>query len=236
MKTFVISLKSSITRREKISKELKGIDFVFFDAEDVSDREHEIYSLYKKEKTQLFKGYTLTRPELGCFASHIALWRYCVELDEPILILEDNIHLLEELVPHLKSLLPLTHTYGVIKLANFFTRKFKVIDTIDNNHQLISNLKGACGTSAYSISPRAAQTFLAHIEGFFEPVDDFMDNEWRTKQTIYSYQPLLVERSQTQSTIGSRKDKTQQSKKQKVFSELYRSYKQVRQALYNLKK
>ncbi|TOK94512.1 glycosyl transferase, partial [Vibrio parahaemolyticus] len=75
-------------------------------------------------------------------------------------------------------------------------------------YKLIANLKGACGTSAYAITPTTAERYLKQIDGFFEPVDDFMDNEWRTNQTIYSYFPPLVSRSNTASTIGKRKVKS----------------------------
>ena len=31
--------------------------------------------------------------EIGCYASHLMLWRRCVEMDQPIVILEDDFNL-----------------------------------------------------------------------------------------------------------------------------------------------
>lgn len=236
MKVFVVSLKRSVDRRERIKKQLNdaGIDFTFFDAESISP-EHWIYTKYNTNNAQRYKGYQLTTPELGCFASHISLWEECKTSNQTILILEDNIEIYGDIYRQLNTIDSLAQDYGVVKLGNIFKRKFKNIRHIDSNYQLISNLKGACGTSAYAISPKTARLYLNNIDDFFEPVDDFMDNEWRTKQTIYSYFPELISRSKIQSTIGKRKVKHSISFFNRVMVELYRIYKQIMQLLYNHK-
>ncbi|ELB2826660.1 glycosyltransferase family 25 protein, partial [Vibrio parahaemolyticus] len=76
MKIYVINLKESVERREQVRKVLSSVDFEFFDAENIKkDPEHFIYTLYDEKKTRKYKGYTLTIPELGCWASHISLWK-----------------------------------------------------------------------------------------------------------------------------------------------------------------
>lgn len=237
MKIFVISLKSSVLRRETVVDELKGIPFSFFDASNLKENpNHFIFSLYDKAKTKKYKGYDLTIPEVGCFASHISLWRQCVTDGEEYLIFEDNLSLFGDLDKQLNNIKSLVVKYGVVKLGNIFERKYTEIECIDENYTLISNLKGACGTSAYAITPKAAQHYLDQVAGFFEPVDDFMDNEWRTKQTLYSYHPKLVSRSDANSVIGKRKDKSHLGAWNKVSVELYRLSKQVAQSVYNKKK
>lgn len=236
MKIFVISLKSSVSRRETAAEELKGIPFSFFDASNLKENpDHFIFSLYDQAKTKRYKGYDLTIPELGCFASHISLWRQCVADGEEYLIFEDNLSLFGDLNKQLSNIKPLVIEYGVVKLGNIFERKYTEIQRIDEKYTLISNLKGACGTSAYAITPKAAQNYLDHVAGFFEPVDDFMDNEWRTEQTLYSYHPKLVSRSDASSVIGKRKDKSRLGTLNKVSAELYRFTKKVAQSVYNKK-
>lgn len=234
MKVKVISLASSLERRTSLSLLLGDTRFSFFNAEMVNN-EHWIYTFYNKNKTQQYKGYQLTTPELGCFASHISLWKECVENDETLLILEDNIEIYGLLSEQLLNIENLAIEHGVIKLGNVFKRTFKKIQHIDGKYQLVSNLKGACGTSAYAISPQAAKLYLNKINDFFEPVDDFMDNEWRTNQTIYSYNPELISRSKTKSTIGKRKIKNNISLLNRMTVELYRVYKQIMQYIYNLR-
>ncbi|MGL0820607.1 glycosyltransferase family 25 protein [Vibrio vulnificus] len=234
MKIKVISLKNSIERRQKTASILSNIPFVFFDAECIKDnKEHFIYSLYNPKKSQILKGYNLTVPELGCFASHIALWRECVACNENFLVLEDNIELLGDLYAQLNNIDSLTRKFGIVKLGNYFHRKYMEITKIDGNYNLVSNLKNGCGTSAYAISPKVAARYLALVPDFFEPVDDFMDTEWRTGITLYSYEPWLVRRNSSTSTIGRRKNKNNRSWLDIITSETYRTYKKTRQRIYN---
>lgn len=237
MNIFVISLKESLERRTQINELLNsiGITFDFFDADNITKNPgHEIFKLYSKTKTEKYKGYQLTTAEIGCFASHISLWKKCVEINKPILILEDNIEIIGNINEQLQNISKLTNEYGLVKLGNIFDRRFIHITDIDDKHQLISNLKGACGTSGYAISPNAAKKYLNLTNGFFEPVDDFMDNEWRTKQTIFSYHPPLIRRSKITSTIGNRKLKLNKRFSTIITTELYRIYRQLRQKIYNI--
>src|SRR5690554_1675220 len=133
MKIFVISLKSSIERRAYVRKALKDIDFTFFDADNLSeDPDHFIYQLYSPNKTRMLKGYTLTTTELGCFASHISLWKKCVELNETILILEDSIELLNDFRHYLSVIDNLAKELGIIKLYSIFNRKAKLVKKVDS--------------------------------------------------------------------------------------------------------
>ncbi|WP_232060920.1 glycosyltransferase family 25 protein [Vibrio taketomensis] len=121
MKVFVISLKSSIERRNYTSQVLdrQSITFEFFDAEDINrDSEHFIFKLYNEKKSKRFKGYALTKPELGCFASHISLWRKCIDLNENILIMEDNFELSGNLKHQIANINQLTSDYGLVKIGN----------------------------------------------------------------------------------------------------------------------
>ncbi|WP_415846690.1 glycosyltransferase family 25 protein, partial [Vibrio aerogenes] len=224
-------------RRAYMSSALKGIKFKFFDAENIRHSpDHFIYSLYSKKKVKKNKGYELTLSELGCFASHLSLWKKCVEDNESYLILEDNIELSGDLSAQLKNIEVLVSRYGVVKLGNIFERKHIKICKIDDEYHLISNLKGACGTSAYAITPEVASLYLKKAQGFYEPVDDFMDNEWRTGQIIYSYSPPLLRRSDVKSTIGQRKIKDKMSLFSKVNIEIIRLMKQCRRKIFNLRK
>ena len=236
MKIFVINLKRSVDRREYVSNLLQGIDFEFFEGEDIADNpEHEIYSLYDASKTLKYKGYTLTTPELGCFASQINLWRHCVKINEPVLIFEDNIKLYGDLKAQLNNINSLVSQYGIVKLGNYFETKYTEVAVLDDTYSLVSCAESACGNSAYAITPEVANKYLSILQGFFEPVDDFIDNEWRTGQTLVSYYPNLVARSDTCSTIGIRKIKGKISCLNKVNVEVYRLYRQLRQSFYNIR-
>lgn len=233
MEIRVISLLNS-SRRPMIKNTLANISFTFHDAVNLTDNpDNFIFKLYNSNKTQKNKGYTLTNAELGCFASHIELWQQSRDSGEVFLIFEDNIECHDNIAPHLETIEALTNTYGIVKLSNIFKRKHIKIETINDKYSLISHLKGACGTSAYAISPHVAGLYLEKVNGFFEPIDDFMDNEWFTNQTLYSYYPPLISRSNVNSEIGNRKFKGTNSIINKISIEAYRLKRQALQYIYN---
>lgn len=235
MRIFVVSLKNSVERRQVIEQKLVNVDFQFFDADNLrAEPDHFIFSLYDRSKTKKYKGYELTVAELGCFASHVSLWQKSVELNKSILILEDNIEITEGFFSYLPKLATLVEKYGVLKLCNLFESDYKVVEEVDGQCQVVTYLtKPGLGTQGYAITPSAAQRYLDIVPGFFEPVDNFMEHEWRTKQTIYSLNPNLINRAAVVSTIGKRKVKTSSSPFSKIVPEFYRAYVKIRRAIYN---
>ncbi|MGR5455957.1 glycosyltransferase family 25 protein [Vibrio alfacsensis] len=235
MKVFVVSLARSFDRRERIEKKLKqeNIEFEFFDAIDGS-----VDGFLHSEKcrptiTQQRKGYQLKTSEIACFSSHYELWMRCVNLDEPIVILEDNVDPIEGLKTILQSTFPLTKKYDYIKLSATQKRKFTPIVAIDSEHFLGGYSGGTCGTTAYIVTPTAATKFVNHAQEFIEPVDDYMEKPWRHNVQTYSVAPDLFTRAQIASTIGSkRKDKSKMTLANKIYAEFFRTYESVLKFLY----
>ncbi|WP_075321564.1 glycosyltransferase family 25 protein [Histophilus somni] len=90
MFNYVISLKSSIERRQHIEKEFskQNIPYSFFDAFQPNEENEHIIQQYvpSLNKTDLTIG------EKGCFMSHVLLWQKCVDENLPfIAIFEDDI-------------------------------------------------------------------------------------------------------------------------------------------------
>ena len=128
----------------------------------------------------------------------------------------------------------LVEKYGVLKLCNLFESDYKVVEEVDGQSQVVTYLtKPGLGTQGYAITSSAAQRYLDIVPGFFEPVDNFMEHEWRTKQTIYSLNPNLINRAAVVSTIGKRKVKISSSPFSKIVPEFYRAYVKIRRAIYN---
>ncbi|HHP0487342.1 TPA: glycosyltransferase family 25 protein [Vibrio harveyi] len=235
MKVFVVSLARSLDRRERIEEKLKqqGIEFEFFDAVDGS-----IDGFLHSEKsrpviTQRRKGYQLKTSEVACFSSHYELWVRCTELDEPIIILEDNVDPVEGLKQVLTHTLPLTSTYDYIKLSATQKRAFTPIIPIDDSHMLGGYSAGTCGTTAYIVTPKAASKFVKHAQEFIEPVDDYMEKPWRHNVQTYSVAPDLFTRAQIASTIGAkRKDKSKMTVPNKIYAELFRTYESILKFMY----
>lgn len=235
MKVFVISLKRSVDRRELIQKHLDALDisFEFFDAIDGSV-ENFLYSEHARPSiTKKRKGYTLKTSEVACFASHYALWKKSIELNESIVIIEDNV----DPIPKAKELIELSlqqiTKYGYIKLSATQKSQFTDIVNLTPEYKLGGYEKKTYGTTAYIISPKVAQHFIDNAHEFLEPVDDYMEKPWRHHVQTYSVSPDLFTRADITSTIGlTRKDKNGISPFNKIYIELFRTYESLMKSLH----
>lgn len=231
MKIFIISLKRSVDRRERIKKQLDGmgIEFEFIDAVDAlipnftySDRRND--KLTKKRF-----GYTLLDSEIACFSSHHLAWEMCVTLNQPILILEDNIDISTELSTYIVSLQENCGKYQFIKLFAYFPKSYSNIGTLNSNISIIRYRRRTCGAQGYCITPEASLAFITNANQFIEPVDDYMEKPYLHNVTTYCVSPDLVSRAKIASTIGSkRKDKTGITLLDKCYIESFRIYEQFK--------
>jgi glycosyl transferase family 25 len=118
MKIFVISLRGEQARRAYVQRELSdaGLPFRFFDAIEGTVAEQHFAAI----RPWSFLINARRRPtlgEIGCYASHRSLWRHCIELGEPILVLEDDCELAANFAAALKRIEALTRKYGFVRLA-----------------------------------------------------------------------------------------------------------------------
>lgn len=240
MKTFVISLKKSIDRRERIQKSLAqaGIDFMFFNAIDANKDQFINSDKIASHKTIRRFGYALTRGEIACYASHHLMWEKCVELNEPILVLEDN-GLFSEQLQHCFPLFDhLISKYDFIKLGGTHQTstkpaKTKLVEPINADISLIRYCKRDSGARGYLITPKAAKKFIKNSTEFIEPVDDYMEKPWRHSIKSYCFTPNLVMRAAIPSIIGSnRKNKEKMTSMNRLLKEAYKAYEKIRYRLY----
>jgi GR25 family glycosyltransferase involved in LPS biosynthesis len=131
----------------------------------------------------LFDSYfapELTQGERGCFLSHFRLWKKCIELNEPILILEHDITMIQKLsnniLDNVTELLNLDLCGSLRKKYNEYldcmkkTGPIKIKRLFDQT-QLPSNItwKSAkqyhvAGAHAYIIKPMAAKKLIVAAE------------------------------------------------------------------------
>jgi GR25 family glycosyltransferase involved in LPS biosynthesis len=128
---------------------------------------------------------TMFKPGVqGCFLSHWNLWKKCVELDQPIIILEHD-----AIIQNIW--LPIELTHPLIKLHKHYKKKETRIDP-DSGIYTVS-------THAYLITPDAANTLIKFVKmhGAFE-------SDRLVGDKIVSYKHLegesLIERQNTHST------------------------------------
>jgi GR25 family glycosyltransferase involved in LPS biosynthesis len=122
----------------------------------------------------------LTHGERGCFLSHFCLWKKCIELNEPILILEHDIKMIQKIpndvLDRFTELLNLDLCGSLRKKYDEYLECMKKVGLIKierlvNQNQLPNNIswKSAkqchvAGAHAYIIKPIAAQKLILAAE------------------------------------------------------------------------
>ena len=127
--------------------------------------------IMKCEKTGLRMhpyGSTDIRAKIGCSMSHYVLWKKCVELDEPILILEHDSVFLQAL-PEIEfnGICQINDPTSATRKGSLWSSKMKARGTTgvhsktwitEENERYIPD--GLAGNSAYLIKPWAAQELI----------------------------------------------------------------------------
>ncbi|BBM65876.1 Lex2B [Vibrio alfacsensis] len=243
MKTFILSLKKSIERRERICAILNAanVEFEFFDAlspQDLTDAQRE---QVKPAKTYRLKGYQLTEGEVACFFSHMAIWQWCVKHQQDVLVLEDNVDIHPEiasLVTVLKDADTKFTPRALVKLAaSKRSIPFKTVEAMTETFALGDYVSPTTGAMGYLIRPETASQLVHHAKEILFPVDDYMEKVWIHDIDIMSIFPDVVFRAAIPSTIGhTRKCKAKLGLTNKLYIEAFRFYEQLRRKLHLLTK
>ena len=109
--------------------------------------------------------------EMGCFASHYLLWKKCVELNEPIVILEDDVEFCAPVLP--------LRFREIIHLGRpSLPLNAKIIEASPDKYQEVYNpFNYLLGTYAYGVTPQAAQKLIdATHEMVIRPTDEFISS------------------------------------------------------------
>lgn len=220
MKLFVISLKDAAPRRAAAIEQFRRTDleFQFFDA--VCGPSNLTSCAYNIDK-RLYRLNTLRDPfpgEIGCYASHLALWKLCVERNEPIVILEDDFQLTADFSEVIGRLRVLIKNFGFIRLESF-ERKSKFLKNIRKPFYRILTEDNItiCYVSdvplcalAYAISPSAAASLVDASATLIAPLDKYLQKTWLHNTPIFAVSPPIVGKSRhaDESTIGTRQRKS----------------------------
>lgn len=179
---YVISLLDAQDRRAFMREQLQslGLEYEFFDAvHGAKNSDHELFRRYNDARRARLRGAnaSLRLSQLGCFASHYLMWETCVQLGEPIIVLEDDAMLTPSFMPFYANAGQFAQHYGLVWLQP--SRKIRnqaglVLERI-GPFTVKKFAKGFSGTTGYLITPRAAQTLLDYSTEWIYPVDNTMD-------------------------------------------------------------
>ena len=200
MKIVVISLPDAAERRERAARQLGelGLAFEFFDAmrgeQVMADR---YFEHCDEEEWLLNTGHPMSPGEVGCFASHRSMWQKCVELGEPLMIMEDDFQLLPGFAAAVEKVAENISEYGFIRLQSE-TRAKKQRVAMLGDQTLWRYTKVPHSSMCNSITPEVAQNLIEQTRAIYEPVDVFVKKFWLHGQPIYGITPYTV----TESTLS----------------------------------
>ncbi|TNB55993.1 glycosyltransferase family 25 protein [Campylobacter helveticus] len=207
MKVFIINLKRSTQRKrameEQIAKLLNEektlrdkLEFIFFEAVDGDGGEE--FAKFHPAWAKYLNGRKLSPGEKGCFASHYKLWQKCLELNESIFVLEDDVEFTQAFnAQNLEKILKSPYEYVRIHYI-----KEKSSYALNNHFNITFSNVG--GTRGYFIKPSAAKKFIKHTRILINPVDDSMD--YSTVSNII-FKPLFLQDFDTASDIAATRER-----------------------------
>lgn len=197
MKLYVISLPEAAERRERAARQLAeaGLRFEFFDAlrgEQAMAEGH--FERCDNAEWLLNTGREVTPAEIGCFASHRSVWQKCVELGEPVMIMEDDFQLLPGFAGAVQKVARRIEEFGFIRLQDETrARRERVRDYGD--YTLWRYTKVPHSAMCNGMTPEVARRFVEMTRVACEPVDVFIKKFWVHGQPIYGLTPYTVTES-----------------------------------------
>ncbi|ELZ4287251.1 glycosyltransferase family 25 protein [Campylobacter upsaliensis] len=231
MKIFIINLLRSTHRKESMKEQISKLfsenlslkdrlEFIFFEAVD-GDGGEEFAKFHPAWAKYLF-GRELSPGEKGCFASHYKLWQKCLELNEGIFIIEDDVEFTQAFnANNLEKILKSPYEY--VRLYHIKEAKFYDLEL--NFKITFSNV---AGTQGYYLKPSAARKFIKKCQFLIRPVDDSMDY---SEVLNIVFTPLFLKELPLQSDIATR----ERERENKLTRELYRIYCNIRRFFFMLK-
>ena len=222
MKTFVISLRTAEIRREKASEQMAKcrVAFEFFDAIDGASGHSDWFAGIDHRRFQInTRRHDPTPGEIGCYASHLALWKWAISHDLPVVILEDDFQLEPEFAEIINEIEPLVSEFGFLRLQSIHGPRALLkrlrpaaYEVLRRNGLSVHYLSDPpLYTLGYAVSPGAALKLLHASRVLFAPIDKFLQQTWIHRTPIFGLSPAAIRMSpQTEiSTIG---DRTRKSK------------------------
>jgi hypothetical protein len=118
---------------------------------------------------------------LGCSLSHIALWKKAVELDEPIIVLEDDVRMDEDFMHAAISRIPAGADHAAIVYLPFADRS-----ECGTYWCTVQPRQGFGGTQMYYITPRGASILLEQALPIVSQIDVYIGYVANTRDDFVS--------------------------------------------------
>jgi glycosyl transferase, family 25 len=209
LKFVCISLPDSSARRDamRLQFEKNAIDFRFFDACRV-EGDVEARADYDAKAVRRRYGRSLRSGEVGCYLSHLAVWRQLLaSSDEAWCVLEDDVILANGFKAVTEELYAARSHWDVVRLMGLFKSQQIPYCILPGGVQLMWMRRPPAGTQCYVITREAAQALVEHASRIRHPIDIVIDRQWRHGLRLFVTSPEFVAENNVESTIGNREVK-----------------------------
>lgn len=198
MQVHVISLRDAAERRRSAASQLGAhrIRFEFFDGITAAEARHRrCFDAIDPAEFLLNTGREVTPGEIGCFASHRALWQRAADRDEPVMIMEDDFELRPDFRTAFDASARLIHYAGFLRLQESSRASRTPVGSV-GDFVLSRYTKPPHCLMCYAIAPRVARRFVDLTKVLDAPVDVFIKKYWEHDQPIYCLTPYQVAQSE----------------------------------------
>lgn len=224
----VISMSTAEQRRALFAEAARGTrtPWRFVDASTAAPPELP----YSDQAAARRFGRTLSRGEIGCFASHYAAWKSLLASNEQQrIVLEDDTIVDWPLMDRIAEVD--FDALGIDLVRFYSTHAFQhsvAIERFLGPHTHLLQTRGMfLGTQGYMLTRPAAEQLVALARGITMPVDWFMARYWATGFRNYCLFPFpLIERF-VPSDIGDRSEAEPRSSVERVVRQGYRVFDRV---------
>jgi glycosyl transferase family 25 len=210
---FIISLTTATARRAscKAAMDRLGLEFEFFDAVRGSDLSQEqIARAYDADKNAKVFKRPLSKPEIGCYLSHHALWdRIGKSRDAGAIVLEDDFDADGALPALLGEICRLDLSNCMVKLHSEKKVAGASLVALAGGRRLLAPTKTPGMTLGYVIERQAAARLAGKTLPFGRPVDMDLKHWWDFDVSVLIVQPTLlrVRKASGASAIESSREK-----------------------------
>lgn len=214
-KIIVISLASAMTRRTEFARFTDDpMPWSFFDAHQIPDD----WLDYDPALCRARFGRELTRGELGCYSSHITLWRNLLQDDAAdfYVILEDDVRL-DWGFMQLLLRDPAINELDYLRLYHMRPTPFREVQRgfVSPSKSLIELYGYAFGGQGYVMTKRGARRLVDRLRQVTCPIDDALDKVWRHGVRNLAIFPSPIFEREGESSLDADRNQLQGSKRHK---------------------
>jgi glycosyl transferase family 25 len=203
MHAYIINMDSATERWRFVSAHFAATGIPFTRISGVNGRQLTLpIPEYDETAYRRRHGQRTNLGAVGCFLSHLKSLRAFLDSEHEVAIIgEDDAKPVANLRDIVEKALRHRDSWDILRLCGFHNPHPASYARLDDQYQLCVCFTRLCGTGAYAVTRRAAETLLAELTPMYLPIDHALDREWAYGLRAAAVVPLPI--SQEEHGFGS---------------------------------